>query len=170
MQFFLLCEHVHVCVPGSINIQYVCVLEKRRELKSKSVLTPAYPSAFSMVFGNGIPWSEVQIQLLRSGHKLDFLKLGADVVSSVSFAGALKPPLAHCSFHYPYLNPLNFADQLSRTSNYLSWASALLSAAGLPPFKSTQKKKELVLGSTWNNLSLFKNGHVENITTSAFAF
>lgn len=56
-----------------------------------SVLTPAYPSAYSVVFGNGIPWSEVQIQLLRSGHKLDFLKLGADVVSSVSFAGELKP-------------------------------------------------------------------------------
>lgn len=51
---------------------------------------PAYPSAFYMVFGNGIPWSEVQIQLLRSGHKLDFLKPGADVVSSVSFTGTLK--------------------------------------------------------------------------------
>lgn len=51
-----------------------------------------------MVFGNGIPWSEVQIQLLRSGHKLDFLKLGADVVSSVSFTGALKPHLPTAAF------------------------------------------------------------------------
>lgn len=51
-----------------------------------------------MVFGNGIPWSEVQIQLLRSGHKLDFLERGADAVSGVSFAGAFRPRYPTAAF------------------------------------------------------------------------
>lgn len=78
---------MHVCERASINIQYICVSLRGERAKARV----SYPSAFSMVFGNGIPWSEVQIQLLRSGYKLDFLKLGADGVSSVSFTGALEP-------------------------------------------------------------------------------
>lgn len=80
-------------MPACLNIQYVCDSQR-----GETVLTPAYPSAFSSVFGNGIPWSEVHIQLLRSGHKLDFLKLGKDGVSGVSFTGALKPHLPTAAF------------------------------------------------------------------------
>jgi len=91
-----------------------------------------------VLFGNSIPWSEVQIQLLRRGHKLDFLKLGADLVSSVSFLGELKHPLVHSSFHYHYLNPLIFADPLSGMKD-LSCAAAFPSAAELLPCNLRQK-------------------------------
>lgn len=80
-------------MPARLNLEYIC--ESQR---GKIVSTPAYPSAFSTMFGNGIPRSEVQIQLPRSGHKLDFLKLGKDGVSGVSFARALKPNLPTAAF------------------------------------------------------------------------
>lgn len=48
-----------------LNIEHICV-------RQSSPDSCKYPRALCSVFGNGIPRSEVQIQLLPSGHKLDY--------------------------------------------------------------------------------------------------
>lgn len=69
-------------------------------LEDRTAPAPVRPPARSSVFSNGIPWSEVQLQLQRSVHKLDFLSRGTARVSSVSFTGA---SLAHSNFKYHYI-------------------------------------------------------------------
>lgn len=69
-------------------------------LEDRTAPAPVCPPARSSVFGNGIPWSEVQIQLQQSVHKLDFLSCATDRISGVSFTGA---SLAHSDFNYHYI-------------------------------------------------------------------
>lgn len=69
-------------------------------LEDRTAPAPVCPPARSSLFGNGIPWSEVQIQLQQSVHKLDFLSCATDRVSGVSFTGA---SLAHSDFNYHYI-------------------------------------------------------------------
>lgn len=69
-------------------------------LEDRTAPAPVCPPARSSVFGNGIPWSEVQIQLQQSVHKLNFPSCATDRVSGVSFTGA---SLAHSNFNYHYI-------------------------------------------------------------------
>lgn len=68
--------------------------------QDRAAQAPVHPPAHSTMFGNGIPWSEVQVQLQLSVHKLDFLSCGTDRVSAVSFAGA---SLAYSNLNYHYI-------------------------------------------------------------------
>lgn len=81
-----------------LNIEHICV-------RQSSPDSCKYPRALCSVFGNGIPRSEVQIQLLPSGHKLDYSETWSRRESPVchSLQPALKAPRAR-SLHNSLLS------------------------------------------------------------------
>lgn len=83
----------------------MCTLPKYREyLYSANSNSCKYPRALYSVFGNGIPRSEVQIQLLPSGHKLDYSESWSRGESPVChLLRRLKPCVLarRTTFYYP---------------------------------------------------------------------
>lgn len=75
--------------------------------KYRAYLCPAnpdsckYPRALGSVFGNGIPRSEVQIQLLPSGHKLDYSESWSRRESPVCHRLQRLKPRVLTTFYYP---------------------------------------------------------------------